>query len=54
MHPIFSEKGDYPDIVKNVINRNSEKEGFKWSRLPEFSNEEKEIVRGTVLKGYIE
>ncbi|KDR12524.1 Lactase-phlorizin hydrolase [Zootermopsis nevadensis] len=45
--PIYSEKGDYPDIMKRKIAENSKKEGYRRSRLPEFSEEEVNYIRGT-------
>lgn len=45
-HPIYSEKGDYPDTVKERVNRNSEKENRFISRLPKFTDEEIKMVQG--------
>lgn len=38
LHPIFSKTGDYPKVMKDIIKRKSEAEGYEWSRLPEFSS----------------
>ncbi|PSN48334.1 hypothetical protein C0J52_03416 [Blattella germanica] len=46
-HPILSEQGDFPAIVKERIARKSREEGFTRSRLPPLSPEEIEHVRGT-------
>lgn len=45
-HPIYSEKGDYPDTVKERVNLNSEKENRYISRLPKFTDEEIESLKG--------
>ncbi|XP_054758787.2 cytosolic beta-glucosidase-like [Lytechinus pictus] len=45
-NPIFK-NGDYPDIMKTSIARKSAAQGFATSRLPEFTEEEKEYNRGT-------
>lgn len=44
-HPLFI--GDYPKIVKERVARFSAEEGFTKSRLPEFTKEELEFVKGT-------
>ncbi|XP_069695501.1 myrosinase 1-like isoform X2 [Periplaneta americana] len=46
-HPIFSAKGDYPPVVKERIANNSKAEGFTRSRLPKFSTDEIQYIRGT-------
>ncbi|XP_060578197.1 lactase/phlorizin hydrolase-like [Ruditapes philippinarum] len=45
-HPIFI-NGDYPDIMKEQINRRSKVQGLNESRLPPFSEEEKRLVKGS-------
>ena len=44
-HPIFV-NGDYPDIVKNIVGNRSEAAGIA-SRLPSFTEEEKNMVKGS-------
>lgn len=39
--------GDYPMEMKNRIAYRSYLEGFKQSRLPKFTEEEKKYIRGT-------
>ncbi|KAJ9595813.1 hypothetical protein L9F63_012997 [Diploptera punctata] len=46
-NPIYSEEGDYPQIMKDIISNNSKKEGFRRSRLPEFTKDELQLVRGS-------
>ncbi|KAK2576537.1 hypothetical protein KPH14_005859 [Odynerus spinipes] len=46
-HPIFSKTGDYPHIMKERIAENSKIQGYQTSRLPEFSNEWIDYIRGT-------
>ncbi|KAF2886264.1 hypothetical protein ILUMI_19907, partial [Ignelater luminosus] len=45
--PIFSPNGDYPDVMKKLVAERSQKEGFRRSRLPEFTREEVEYIKGT-------
>lgn len=45
-NPLFY--GDYPSVVKEFIGRRSKLQGFKDSRLPQFTPEEKEYLKGTV------
>ena len=40
--------GDYPDVMKNVIAELSEYQGFSESRLPVFSDGDKESLLGTL------
>jgi len=44
--PIF--KGDYPELVRDVIGNRSEAQGFETSRLPAFTEGEKEQIKGSV------
>lgn len=44
-NPIFSENGDYPEIMKRRIRENSESQGLSKSRLPEFSPEWIELLK---------
>ncbi|KAL0895053.1 hypothetical protein ABMA27_013519 [Loxostege sticticalis] len=46
-HPIFSKSGDWPLQLKEIIARKSAEQGFKRSRLPDFTPEEVEYLRGT-------
>ena len=43
--PIFTEKGDYPEIVKQRIAENSNYEGLQRSRLPTFSKYWRDYIR---------
>lgn len=46
VNPFFN--GDYPASMKEIIARRSAKQGFPKSRLPEFTAEEIEYIKGTV------
>ncbi|XP_052758518.1 lactase/phlorizin hydrolase-like [Galleria mellonella] len=46
-HPIYSDTGDYPAILKNKVAAKSAAQGFHSSRLNEFTPEEVDYVRGT-------
>nr|XP_050854384.1 myrosinase 1-like [Vespula vulgaris] len=46
-HPIYSKTGDYPQVMKNRIAENSRIQGYSKSRLPEFTQEWIEYIRGT-------
>ncbi|XP_028172587.1 myrosinase 1-like isoform X2 [Ostrinia furnacalis] len=46
-HPIFSKQGGWPPALEKFIAEKSIKEGFRRSRLPAFTNEEIELIRGT-------
>uniref|UniRef100_A0A3B3XCA8 Lactase n=1 Tax=Poecilia mexicana TaxID=48701 RepID=A0A3B3XCA8_9TELE len=45
-HPIFK-NGDYPEALKAQVLVKSELQGLKTSRLPSFTEEEKNLVKGT-------
>ncbi|XP_019629795.1 PREDICTED: lactase-phlorizin hydrolase-like [Branchiostoma belcheri] len=45
-HPIFL-NGDYPEVMKEYIGKRSAEEGLAKSRLPEFTAEEKAMLKGT-------
>ncbi|KAJ8709808.1 hypothetical protein PYW08_009812 [Mythimna loreyi] len=46
-HPIFSAEGGFPKELSDKIAEKSAEQGYARSRLPEFTEEEKEFVRGT-------
>ncbi|KAM5194737.1 cytosolic beta-glucosidase-like isoform 2-T2 [Mantella aurantiaca] len=45
-NPIYID-GDYPTIMKSMISQKSKEEGLTSSRLPEFTEEEKAMIKGT-------
>ncbi|XP_041972901.1 myrosinase 1-like [Aricia agestis] len=46
-HPIFSKEGGWPETVEKKMKEVSMKEGYDESRLPTFTKEEKEFIKGT-------
>ncbi|KAF5298935.1 hypothetical protein FQA39_LY11652 [Lamprigera yunnana] len=48
LHPILSQNGDYPSIMKELIGKRSLKEGFSKSRLPQFTPDEIQLIKGTI------
>ncbi|KAK7601733.1 hypothetical protein V9T40_009174 [Parthenolecanium corni] len=46
-HPIYSEKGDYPPIMRELIDKKSAEQGDIRSKLPQFTDEEIKEIRGT-------
>lgn len=44
-NPIFSRKGDYPEIMKQRIAERSRLQGYNVSRLPTFSKKWVEFIR---------
>ena len=44
-HPIYI-NGDYPDVMKWKVGNKSQEQGYKKSRLPEFTDEEKQMIKG--------
>ena len=49
-HPIFV-NGDYPEVMKEKVKEKSTKQGYSKSRLPEFTQQEKQRINGTRLFG---
>ena len=45
-HPIYSISGDYPAEVRARVDNNSRAEGYQNSRLPFFTQEEVNYIRG--------
>lgn len=39
--------GDYPDVMKRQVARKSKAQHFNESRLPAFTEEEKNMIKGT-------
>ncbi|XP_045496995.1 myrosinase 1-like isoform X1 [Colias croceus] len=46
-HPIFSETGDYPPIMRKRIDYISKRQNFPRSRLPTFTSDEIRMIRGS-------
>lgn len=46
-HPIYSETGDYPPILKQRVAVRSAEQGFARSRLPGLTPEEIEYIKGS-------
>ncbi|XP_041974777.1 myrosinase 1-like [Aricia agestis] len=46
-HPIFSETGDYPPIMRKRIDYISKHQHFPRSRLPKFTPQEVEMIKGS-------
>lgn len=46
MHPIFSETGNFPSLVREIVDRKSKEQGFTSSRLPTLTAEEIKLIRG--------
>lgn len=49
-HPVFSSTGDYPPVMRNIVDRNSLIEGRNQSRLPYFTPEEIKEIKGKLSK----
>ncbi|XP_045458185.1 myrosinase 1-like [Melitaea cinxia] len=46
-HPIFSKDGGWPPVIERIVAEKSKKEGRFLSRLPGFTQEEIEVIKGT-------
>ncbi|XP_045455667.1 myrosinase 1-like [Melitaea cinxia] len=46
-HPIFSSEGGWPPVIERIVAEKSKKEGLPYSRLPPFTQEEINLVKGT-------
>ncbi|KAL4705458.1 hypothetical protein ACJJTC_007030 [Scirpophaga incertulas] len=46
-HPIFSKEGGWPPVLETLIAEKSRYEGYDISRLPAFTKDEVELVKGT-------
>lgn len=46
-HPIFSKNGGFPERVVKKVAKKSAEQGYSTSRLPEFTPEEIELVKGS-------
>ncbi|CAH0717636.1 unnamed protein product, partial [Brenthis ino] len=46
-HPIFSKEGGWPPIVEKIMAEKSKKEGRAQSRIPPFTKEEIDLIKGT-------
>ncbi|KAJ8958261.1 hypothetical protein NQ318_017405 [Aromia moschata] len=46
-NPIFTQDGDYPSVMKERIATNSRMENFTSSRLPPFTKDQIEFIKGT-------
>ncbi|XP_047356137.1 myrosinase 1-like [Vespa velutina] len=47
LHPIYSKTGDYPNIMKNLIDMKSQKQGYSRSRLLKLGDNWVDYIRGT-------
>ena len=50
-HPIYV-NGDYPEVMKANVAEKSQLQGRQKSRLPEFTQQEKEYINGNCLHLY--
>lgn len=44
-HPILL-NGDYPQVMKNQVDKKSREQGLEKSRLPKFTDDEKRVIQG--------
>nr|SGZ49382.1 beta-glucosidase [Zygaena filipendulae] len=47
VEPIFSKHGGFPREIVDRVAEKSAEQGYAWSRMPEFTDEEREFVRGS-------
>ncbi|XP_053619750.1 lactase-like protein isoform X2 [Plodia interpunctella] len=47
VNPIWSKEGDFPALVKERVAAKSKEQGFLTSRLPTFTPEEKDLLKGS-------
>nr|XP_022342919.1 uncharacterized protein LOC111136393 isoform X1 [Crassostrea virginica] len=45
-HPILL-NGDYPQVMKNQVDKKSREQGLEKSRLPKFTDDEKRVIQGS-------
>ncbi|CAH2097432.1 unnamed protein product [Euphydryas editha] len=46
-HPVYSKEGGWPPVIEKIIAEKSKKEGLYHSRLPSFTQEEIDLIKGT-------
>lgn len=46
-HPIYSAEGNYPPALIKLVDQKSKEQNFTRSRLPKFTTEEVEYIKGT-------
>ncbi|XP_052750146.1 myrosinase 1-like [Galleria mellonella] len=46
-HPILTDEGDYPQIMRQRIDQNSKRQNFARSRLPHFTSDEVQEIRSS-------
>lgn len=49
LNPILSKQGDYPAVLREMVDRKSELEGRNCSRLPHFTAQEKQDLIGEFI-----
>jgi hypothetical protein len=47
-NPIFGKDGDWPQVIKDLVAEKSKAQGLESSRLPEFTQEEIDSLKGNV------